>query len=93
MAKEHKHAKTYVCYDLNEVVDFSEKTYDESKAMVDEIFSRHVQLGSHIDCNFFREIFIREVERVHATYKEAIVFCLKGKMTFKQIQEVALSFF
>ena len=47
--------------------------------MVDEIFSRHVQLGSHIDCNFFREIFIREVERVHATYKEAIVFCLKGK--------------
>ena len=25
MAKEHKHAKTYVCYDLNEVVDFSKK--------------------------------------------------------------------
>ena len=61
--------------------------------MVDEIFSRQVQLGSHIACNFFWEIFIREVERVHATYKEEIVFCLKGKMTFKQIQEVVLSFF
>ena len=76
-----------IAYGLSGIV------FDETEATVDEIFSKQIHLGSQMECNFFKEIFITEVKRVHATYKQDIVFRLKGKMTFKQIQQVVLSFF
>ena len=83
----------YSCNNLNEVVDFSKKTYEETKAMVDEMLCRQITLGSQMHVCFLKEIFIAKVEEVRNNYKEEIVSCLKGKMTFAEIEQVILSFF
>ena len=66
----------------------------ETKQLVDEIFSRQLSLGEElIACEAFKEIFLREVNKVYQNYKEEIVFCLKGKMSFRQIMDVIIGFF
>ena len=93
MAQSFEKESTYCCFDLDKVIDFSQKTLIEKSNMVDEIFSKQMRLGSKIGCQAFREFFLREVDKVHKTYKDQIVFCLKGKLTFRQLEEIILSFF
>ena len=66
----------YNCYNLNEVVDFSKKTYEETKAMVNEILCKQIAIGNQIVTCFMEEIVSR----------------LTGKMTLFEIDQVVLSF-
>ena len=61
--------------------------------MVDEIFFLQNQLGQHLCCESFRQLLLQEVNKVYNNHKEEIVFNLKGKMTFREIMDVILSFF
>lgn len=79
---------------LMKLMIFQKKTMIETKQLVDEIFSRQLSLGEElIACEAFKEIFLREVNKVYQNYKEEIVFCLKGKMSFRQIMDVIIGFF
>lgn len=80
MAHSIEKEATYCCFDLDEVIDFSQKTLIEKSNMVDEIFSKQMRLGSKIGCQAFREYFLRKVDKVHKTYKDQIVFLFKGKI-------------
>ena len=74
MASNVKKTTTYFCNDLDEINDFSKKTMIETKQLVDEIFSRQLSLGEElIACEAFKEIFLREVNKVYQNYKEEIV--------------------
>ena len=57
MVQSFEKESTYCCFDLDEVIDFSQKTLIEKSNMVDEIFSKQMRLGSKIGCQAFREFF------------------------------------
>ena len=57
MAQSFEKESAYCCFDLDKVIDFSQKTLIEKSNMVDEIFSKQMQLGSKIGCQAFREFF------------------------------------
>ena len=83
----------YTCNNLNEVVDFSKKTYEETKAMVDQMLLKQIAIGSEMPVCIIKDVFIAKVEEVRTNYIEQIVFRLTGKMTFAEIEQVILSFF
>ena len=77
----------------NEVIDFSEKTYQETKAMVDQMLSKQIAIGSRMPACIIKDVFISKVEDVRTNKIEQIVSRLTGKMTFLEIEGVILSFF
>ena len=83
----------YTCNNLNEIVDFSKKTYQETKAMVDQMLLRQLTIGSQMPPSIIKDIFIVKVQKVRTNHIEEIVSCLTGKMTFAEIQQVLLSYF
>ena len=78
---------------LMKLLIFQKKTLAETKQIVDEIFFQQNQLGQHLSCESFRQLLLQEVNKVYNNHKEEIVFNLKGKMTFREIMDVILSFF
>ena len=85
--------RLYTCNNLNEVVDFSKKTYGETKAMVDQMLWKQIAIGSEMPANIIKDVFITKVQEVRTNYIEQIVSRLTGKMTFAEIEQVILSFF
>lgn len=83
----------YTCNNLNEVVDFSKKTYEETKAMVDQMLLNQIAIGSNMTASMIKDAFIAKVENVRTNNIEQIVSRLTGTMTFAEIQQVILSFF
>ena len=83
----------YTCNNLNEVVDFSKKTFEETKAMVDQMLSKQIAIGNQMRDCIIKEVFISKVEQVRTDNIEQIVSRLTGKMTFAEIVQVILSFF
>ena len=83
----------YTCYSLNEVVDFSKKTYEETKAMVDEMLCRQIAIGNEMPASIVKDVFISKIQKVRTNNIEDIVSRLTGKMTFAQIHQVVLSYF
>lgn len=79
--------------DLDEVYNFDEMSIIQKGDLVDEIFNRERQLGKEISCQIMKRLFFFEIDRVHHHHKDEIVFNLKGKLSFRQIQEIILSFF
>ena len=85
-------AKHYTCKNLNDVIDFSKKTREETKAIVNEILCRQIELGTRI--GICKELFVATVENVRTNHVEEIVNRLnEKKMTFEELQDVILSFF
>ena len=85
-------AKHYTCKNLNDVIDFSKKTREETKPIVNEILSRQIELGTRI--GICKELFVVAVENVRTNHVEEIVNRLnEKKMTFEELQDVILSFF
>ena len=82
----------YTCYNLNKVVDFSKKTYEETKAMVDEMLCKQIAIGNQIVTCFIKDAFISKVKNVRTNKIEEIVSRLTGKMTFAEIDQVILSY-
>lgn len=78
---------------LDEVYDFNEMTLIQKGDIVDEIFNRQRQLGKEICCEIMKRLFFLEIDRVHCHHKYKIIFNLKGKLSFQQIEEIILSFF
>lgn len=56
-------------------------------------FLNKCDLEAKLAVKHLESFFLREVDKVHKTYKDQIVFCLKGKLTFRQLEEIILSFF
>ena len=83
----------YSCNNLNEVVDFSKKTYDETKAMVDEMLCKQIAIGNKMPDCIIKDVFISKVNNVRTNNLEEIVSCLTKKMTFAEVEQVILSFF
>ena len=83
----------YTCNDLNEVVDFSKKTYEETKAMVDQMLWKQIAIGSQMPAGIIKDVFIAKVQKVRTNNIEQIVSRLTKKMTFAEIEQVILSFF
>ena len=83
----------YTCNNLNEVVDFSKKTYEETKAMVDQMLWKQIAIGSEMPACIIKDVFIAKVQEVRTNNIEQIVSRLTGKMTFAEIEQVILSFF
>ena len=83
----------YTCNNLNEVVNFSKKTYEETKAMVDQMLCKQIAIGNQMPTCDIKDVFIAKVENVRTNKIEEIVFRLTGKMTFAQIEQVILSYF
>ena len=83
----------YHCNNLNEVVDFSKKTDEEIKAIVNQMLSNQIAIGNHMPVSLIKDVFIAKVEHVRTNNINEIVSRLKGKMTFAEIQDVILSFF
>ena len=83
----------YTCNNLNEVVDFSKKTYEETKAMVDQMLCKQIAIGNQMPACIIKDVFISKVENVRTNNIEQIVSRLTGKMTFAEIEQVILSFF
>ena len=83
----------YTCNNSNEVVDFSKKTHEEIKAMVNQMLSNQIAIASHMSICLIKDVFIAKVEHVRTNNIEEIVSRLTGKMTFAEIQDVILSFF
>ena len=85
-------AKHYTCKDLDDEIDFSKETREKIKAIVNEILCRQIELGTRI--GILEELFNAKVENVRTNHVEEIVDHLIGKkMTFKQLQDVILSYF
>ena len=85
-------AKHYTCKDLDDEIDFSKETREKTKAIVNEILCRQLELGTRI--GILEELFNAKVENVRTNHVEEIVDRLIGKkMTFKQLQDVILSYF
>ena len=85
-------AKHYTCKDLDNEIDFSKETREKIKAIVNEILCRQIELGTRI--GILEELFNAKVENVRTNHVEEIVDRLIGKkMTFKQLQDVILSYF
>ena len=85
-------AKHYTCKDLDDEIDFSKETREKIKAIVNEILCRQIELGTRI--GILEELFNAKVENVRTNHVEEIVDRLIGKkMTFKQLQDVILSYF
>ena len=85
-------AKHYTCKDLDDEIDFSKETREKIKAIVNEILCRQIELGTRI--GILEELFNAKVKNVRTNHVEEIVDRLIGKkMTFKQLQDVILSYF
>ena len=85
-------AKHYTCKDLDDEIDFSKETREKIKAIVNEILCRQIELGTRI--GILEELFNAKVENVRTNHVKEIVDRLIGKkMTFKQLQDVILSYF
>ena len=83
----------YTCNNLNEVVDFSKKTYEETKAMVDQMLWKQIAIGSQMPACIIKDVFIIKVQNIRTNHIEQIVSRLTGKMTYEEIKQVILSFF
>ena len=83
----------YTCKNLNEVVDFSKKTHEEIKAIVNQMLSNQIAIASHMPVSLIKDVFIKKVNDVRTNNIEEIVSRLTGKMTFAEIEQVILSFF
>ena len=83
----------YTCNNLNEVVDFSKKTYEETKAMVDQMLWKQIAIGSNMPACIIKDVFITKVQDVRTNKIEQIVSRLTGKMTYAEIEQVILSYF
>ena len=83
----------YTGNNLNEVVDFSKKTTEETKAMIDQMLCKQIAIGSQMPSCAIKDVFIAKVQHVRTNNIEEIVSRLTGKMTYVEIEQVILSFF
>ena len=72
---------------------FFKKTYEETKAMVDQMLLKQIAIGSGMPDCIIKDVFMAKVQAVRTNHIEQIVSRLTGKMTFAEIEQVILSFF
>ena len=84
--------RMFTATDLNKEFDWDQMSLIEKDALMDEIFNRQWQLGEKISCEIIKRLFLLEINRLQHHYKDEIIFNLKGKMSFKEVQEIILSF-
>ena len=80
--------------DVNLVYDFGKITLREKKTLMELVFARqHHLLDNHFASFLLKEYFLSQYEKVYSEKLNNIIFGLKGKMIFYELNNLFVSFF